>query len=74
MFTHLLSAECVQGPPVSGAQVFLGRHHAAVTDSHGRFQLLNITTGAYMLKVRMFGSQGFDSEAYCTILCVYVLD
>ena len=34
------------------AQVSLGVDHIATTDDQGRYQLLNVTSGAYTLHVR----------------------
>lgn len=42
-----------QGPPVSGAHVTLGKDHMTTTDEEGHYQLLNVTTGTYSLKVRV---------------------
>ena len=43
----------------------LGDHHGAITDENGRYQLLNVTTGSYILKVHNFiGS----SKKMCGVL------
>lgn len=36
---------------MSGARVVLGNDHVAITDEKGHYQLLNVTTGTYTLKV-----------------------
>ena len=51
---HTLSIHCCQGDGVGGARVYVDGEEVTSTDSGGHYQLLNITTGRYNIKVGLY--------------------